>query len=306
MDLVQIRYFLALARTLNFTRAAEACNVTQPALTKSIQRLEHELGGPLLLRERSLTQLTELGRTTLPLLEQAYDAAGRAKEHAAGLKRQSASPLRVGFAPEVPSARFMPLFTELAARLAGLEVALQMGGNAELGEALLQGALDAAVVAGDTALPDRLNRWVLFADAAVAVMPPTHPLAALDVVPSAALTSASMIGRAPGSAAAGLLEQVSRRPGGGPAVRHRGDTSEQATDLARAGFGVALLMEGAPVPAGLVSRPLAERLAHDVLLAAVAGRPFTRAADAFIKLARARDWQAAPIPSASLYPSRSG
>ena len=36
MDLVQIRYFLALARTLNFTRAAEACNVSQPALTKSI------------------------------------------------------------------------------------------------------------------------------------------------------------------------------------------------------------------------------------------------------------------------------
>ena len=50
MDLTQIRYFLALARTLNFTRAAEACNVTQPALTRSIQRLEEELGGPLLLR----------------------------------------------------------------------------------------------------------------------------------------------------------------------------------------------------------------------------------------------------------------
>ena len=70
MDLVQIRYFLALAETLNFTRAAERCNVTQPALTRSIQRLEDELGGPLLLRERNLTQLTELGRAMLPLLEQ--------------------------------------------------------------------------------------------------------------------------------------------------------------------------------------------------------------------------------------------
>ena len=55
MDLTQIRYFLALAQTLNFTRAAEACHVIQPALTKSIQRLEEELGGPLLLRERALT-----------------------------------------------------------------------------------------------------------------------------------------------------------------------------------------------------------------------------------------------------------
>ncbi len=47
MDLVQIRYFLALARALNFTRVAEACNVTQPTLTKSIQRLKEELGGVL-------------------------------------------------------------------------------------------------------------------------------------------------------------------------------------------------------------------------------------------------------------------
>ena len=70
MDLTQIRYFLALARTLNFARAAEACNVTQPAPAKSIQRLEEGLGGPLLLRERALTQLPPLGRAMLPLLEQ--------------------------------------------------------------------------------------------------------------------------------------------------------------------------------------------------------------------------------------------
>ena len=37
MEMQQIRYFLALARTLNFTRAAEECNVTQPALTRAIQ-----------------------------------------------------------------------------------------------------------------------------------------------------------------------------------------------------------------------------------------------------------------------------
>ena len=54
--------FLALARTLNFTRAAEQCNVTQPALTKAIQKLEQELGGTLIHRERHLTQLTELGK----------------------------------------------------------------------------------------------------------------------------------------------------------------------------------------------------------------------------------------------------
>ena len=71
MELHQIRYFMAVANTLNFTRAAKQCNVTQPALTKAEQKLEQELGGILIHRERQLTQLTELGKTVLPMLEQA-------------------------------------------------------------------------------------------------------------------------------------------------------------------------------------------------------------------------------------------
>jgi len=45
-ELSQVRYFLALCETLNFTRAAEKCNVTQPSLTRAIHALEHEFGGP--------------------------------------------------------------------------------------------------------------------------------------------------------------------------------------------------------------------------------------------------------------------
>ena len=45
MEMQHVRYFVALARALNFTRAAEQCNVSQPALTRAIQQLEHELGG---------------------------------------------------------------------------------------------------------------------------------------------------------------------------------------------------------------------------------------------------------------------
>ncbi len=186
MDLTQIRHFLSLAHTLNLTRAAEACHVTQPALTKSIQRLEEELGGPLLLRERALTQLTPLGATMLPLLEQAHAAAERAKKHAAGMRLQTASPLRVGFAPDVPAAAFMPLFEELAAWLPGFELSLVDTGSARLCEALLHGALDAAVVTGGAVLPGRLNRWTLFTNRAALMMPPGHALAAADAVPLAA------------------------------------------------------------------------------------------------------------------------
>lgn len=292
MDLTQIRYFLALARTLNFTRAAEACHVTQPALTKSIQRLEEELGGPLLLRERLLTQLTPLGQAMLPLLEQAFAAAERAKEHASGMKRQASSPLRVGLAADVPTLPFLPVFGELAARLPGFELSLEDASGAKLCEALLRGTLDAAIVTEGAALSDRLNRWPLFRDVAMLMMPPGHALDTGQAVPLSALDGAAVICGAADCRMARLLEQAQKAHGARPSHRHRVDAPGRAADLVRAGLGIALSTERTAAPDGICKRPLAEQAAHDVLLVAVAGRPFTRAAHAFIKLARAREWDA--------------
>jgi DNA topoisomerase IA len=61
MEMHQVRYFLAVAEELNFTRAAERCNVTQPSLSRAIKLLEEELGGLLFHRERESTHLTDLG-----------------------------------------------------------------------------------------------------------------------------------------------------------------------------------------------------------------------------------------------------
>src|SRR4029077_3957866 len=75
MELHQVRYFLAVASTCSFTREAEQYNVTQPALTKGVQKLEQELGGQLIYRERQLTQLTDLGKEVLPMLERPLPSA---------------------------------------------------------------------------------------------------------------------------------------------------------------------------------------------------------------------------------------
>ena len=75
MEMHQVRYFLAVAKNLNFTRGAEECNVSQPSLTRAIKQLEGEFGGDLFRRERPQAQLTELGERMLPLLKQCYDSA---------------------------------------------------------------------------------------------------------------------------------------------------------------------------------------------------------------------------------------
>jgi DNA-binding transcriptional LysR family regulator len=92
MEMHQIRYFLAVARNLNFTRAAEECNVAQPSLTRAIKHLEGELAGDLFRRERPNAQLTELGQRMLPMLKQCYESALGAKSLASSVKTGGLSP----------------------------------------------------------------------------------------------------------------------------------------------------------------------------------------------------------------------
>jgi len=142
---------------------------------------------------------------------------------------------------------------------------------------------------------ERLNRWALFTDAMVMLMPPGHALAAVDAVPLAALDGRTVICSAPDCGMAVLLDQAQQHHGARPAVRHRADNTGRVADLVRAGLGVALSTELAALPEGLHKRPVAGQAAHQIMLVVVAGRPSMRAADAFIKLARAREWGVVPI-----------
>jgi DNA-binding transcriptional LysR family regulator len=86
LEISQIRYFVALCGTLNFTRAARRCKVSQPSLSNGIRALERALGGPLF--ERSPIALTPLGRRLRPHLEAVLSGIERARKSASGYRRQ--------------------------------------------------------------------------------------------------------------------------------------------------------------------------------------------------------------------------
>jgi len=291
LDLTQIKYFLALARTLNFTRAAEACNVTQPALTKSIQRLENEFGGVLLLRERSQTQLTELGRVVLPLLQQTFDAAENVRREAAQFRKQGVSPLRIAVGRCVDAAIVMPLVRELADKLPGLELTLREGTADEINHWLLHSTIDATVTADANGLTERAHRWLLFADPVVALLPAGHKLAAESHVETAATYREPFVGRLDACA---RMDRLATRGEAGRAERavivHRAGSEAQVQDLVCQGFGLTLSTERQRTHPAVVRKRLSPPETIPVYLAAIAGRPASRAADIFLKLARARDW----------------
>jgi DNA-binding transcriptional LysR family regulator len=145
MEMHQVRYFLAVARTLNFTRASEECHVAQPSLTRAIKLLEAELGGDLFRRERNLSHLTDLGARMLPLLQQCYDSANSAKSLASSMKLGSVTPLKLGMSRGFPIGSLMPALGELMGVFKGLEIKFVRGTAPELAEVLKRGEVEVAV-----------------------------------------------------------------------------------------------------------------------------------------------------------------
>jgi len=177
MEMQQIRYFLALTRTLNFTRAAEECNVSQSALTRAIQALEGELGGELVRREHSRSHLTELGRRMLPLVERCYESAMTAKALAKSIAREDLAPLSVGVSDSVNVELIMKPIAEMFRSFPGLQLKLQHGGGAAILEMLKQGSAEIAVAGPIDDTWDRLDHWRLFEEPFELALRDDHPLA---------------------------------------------------------------------------------------------------------------------------------
>ena len=97
MTLQTLEYFIAVAQYRNFTKAAEACHVTQPALSRAIRTLEEELGCSLLIRAGRTAALTPEGEVCLVEARQVLEQCEELKRKVREAGRQSQPPLRVGY-----------------------------------------------------------------------------------------------------------------------------------------------------------------------------------------------------------------
>jgi DNA-binding transcriptional LysR family regulator len=174
MEMHQVRYFRALCETLNFSRAAETCNVSQPALTRAVRKLEEELGGLLLRREHLLTHLTAFGRPVRPHLEQMMAEAEAAKSTATHFLQMDNAPINLGVMRTVGPIRFMSFLAEFRASHPGCEVTLIEGVPGRLAELLLDGTLDLAVMAQPEPFTDRIEIRSLYRERFCVAFPKGH------------------------------------------------------------------------------------------------------------------------------------
>jgi DNA-binding transcriptional LysR family regulator len=164
MEMHQVRYFLAVANTLNFTRAAEECHVAQPSLTRAIKLLEFELGGDLFRRERPHAQLTELGQRMVPPLKQCYESALGARSLASSFKSGDVCAITLAVSHTIELEILLPHLRELVRHFNKLEVNLVRGTGAEIVEFLKKGDADLAIAAEFGDGWDRLDTWPLFTE----------------------------------------------------------------------------------------------------------------------------------------------
>ncbi len=177
MEFHQIRYFLALCDHMNFTRAADASGVSQPALTKAIQKLEEELGGALFIRGSGHIALTGLGRvmrTHFERIQDTREAAGRAARAMVELEMVE---LDIGIMCTIGPTLIGPALSEFQQANSGVELLLHDVWSKRCHELLLGGALDCAIMGRHEPLPEKFEAVELFVEPLVLAMASDHPLA---------------------------------------------------------------------------------------------------------------------------------
>lgn len=300
MEMHQVRYFLAVARELNFTRAAESCNVAQPSLTRAIKQLEEEFGGELFRRERNLSHLTELGQRMQPMLQQCYDSALTAKSLAQTIKKGGIAPLPIALSSTVNIMLLVPFLTELVRVMPGLELRFYRGSNAEIAEYLKKGEAEVAVAGPLEGAWDRLDSWLLFSEPYRLVVGKEHRLAsAMQPVDPAELSKERMLCRNLCDNKTELTDFLIQG-GGFPEHKHDIWTEQDLTTLLAANLGITVMPHSSVVSEKTQALSLKGlTIERKVYAYGVAGRQRSTAANTFIKMLRAADWRAVAAPAAA-------
>lgn len=289
MELQQIRYFLALAEELNFTRAAEKCGVSQPSLTRAIRSLEGELGAQLVRRERGRTHLTELGRMIKPRLEQALSLTELARSEAIDFSQMSTASLTLGVMCTIGPSRLISLIDHLATRVPQLELTLRAASGRQILELLLGGDIDVALV-GMPAYPDGIAVHELYEEPYMIAFPPKHRFARMDEVSLRDLDGERYLERLNCE----YLDFFNEAFGEFECeldVRYESEHEDWIQAMIIAGMGCAVIPGYMSLYPELQRRPLVDpEISRTIGVATVRGRPNMPIVGLFTRLCREMNW----------------
>jgi LysR family hydrogen peroxide-inducible transcriptional activator len=170
VTLKQLRYFDALARHCHFGRAAEACAISQPALSMQIKEMEEALGGVLIERGARQVRLTNFGEKVAQRVRDILRSADELGDFARASRDRLVGPLRIGMIPTIAPYLLPTVIANLTRMHPELDVHVRETLTPRLIEELAEGRLDTAIVALPVSEPS-LAEVALFAENFLLVRP---------------------------------------------------------------------------------------------------------------------------------------
>jgi len=291
MELRHLRYFVAVAEELSFTRAAERLHIGQPPLSQQIQALEAEVGAQLLERSKRWVRLTEAGKLFLNDARRVLALSEQAKLTAQRAQRGETGELRVGFTFSTP---FTPLFARVIRRYRqqypGVVLTLHELATLPQLTALEARELDLGFVRTvSTALPESIRLTELRQDPLLLVLPSDSPLARKKKVPVKDLEGLPFV-MYPKDAGTGIYPQIfrlCRAAGFTPQIAMEAGEASTIIGLVAAGCGGTVLPDSFNNihMEGVVYRRLDDPAATTSLLLAQRADDSSPLVEAFVALA---------------------
>jgi len=289
MKLFQLKYFLAAAKTGNFTRAAELCNVAQPSLTRAIKELEYELQGRLFAREHRHNDLTPLGRFVRTYLERIDNELMELRD-AVRSWRNLGAPLRIGILGGITSPRIVELIGDFSRAHPQVDVELLDDDQACLERSIETGKLDLAFVVAHRRSNVRLRWHPLYREPYVVAFADSHRFGGYARVRLADLHDEPYLDQVIGDVRDELAMACAHQ---GIALKaaYRSNRNERILEAVAAGAGVAVLPRSSVLLNSVRVRPLVEpQIDREVGLLGAPGPEQSRTAQAFLVQASRHEW----------------
>lgn len=255
MEFQQIRYFLTLADTLNFTEAAMRSGVSQPTLTRAIQRLEQELGGTLIFRDGKDTRLTALGRDIQVEFASIAESEQRVRGLSMNRMRGRREMLTLGVGHAIAPALITGFVAHVLRELPMLELILRPMDRDEASELLLTGQIDGCFTSDPMTGNSKIATVTLFTERLLLAMAEHDPITKASEVSLPILAEQPYLDRLHCEFRTRVNEYLRER-----AIvmnpRLRSEREDLIQGAVADGAGVCMLPSGSKIVSGLVLRPV--------------------------------------------------
>jgi DNA-binding transcriptional LysR family regulator len=288
MEIRQLRYFLALAQELSFTRAATRANVAQPALSRQIHKLEDELGTALVDRNSRRVQLTSAGDRFVTHATMILDGVDNARDDMLRITELTTGRLAIGATQTPGPLNLAQLLTDYHAAYPAIELAVREELSVSIADRLRADELDLGFVSEiPEAARTGLQLRQIASEPLVIALPPNHRLAGRSQIDFGALGSESFILFPAGATIRSTFDQLAGQHGMDPHIAFVTSDTDRMRELVSLGLGISLLPQSdanRPGHQHASTRNRGQALTYNVYLATRATRRLSPASLAMVAL----------------------